>query len=86
MTRAPTQFRPSISPMSPAIAIVLSGVAWFLAVSWLNFVGEHGLNLFATITSGVLVMLFTLVLLVAPRFRLHRGRRAPCRVDVCYDL
>jgi hypothetical protein len=44
MTRAPTQFRPSISPMSPAIAIVLSGVAWFLAVSWLNFVGEHGLN------------------------------------------
>jgi hypothetical protein len=73
MIRAPTQFRPSINPMSPAVAIVLSGVAWFLAVSWLNFVGGPRLDLPAAIVSGIPVMLFTLLLLVAPRLRLHRG-------------
>jgi hypothetical protein len=73
MTRAPTQFRPSINPMSPAVAIVLSGVAWFLAVSWLNFVGGPRLDLPVAIVSGIPVMLFTLLLLVAPRLRLHRG-------------
>jgi hypothetical protein len=73
MIRAPTQFRPSINPMSPAVAIVLSGVAWFLAVSWLNFVGGPRLDLPVAIVSGIPVMLFTLLLLVAPRLRLHRG-------------
>jgi hypothetical protein len=59
--------------MSPAVTIVLSGVAWFLAVSWLNFVGGPRLDLPVAIVSGIPVMLFTLLLLVAPRLRLHRA-------------
>jgi hypothetical protein len=45
--------------MSPAVAVALSGVAWFLAVTWLNVVGGARLRLPAAIVSGMLVMLFT---------------------------
>jgi hypothetical protein len=38
MIRAPTQFKLSTNPMSHPVAVALSGVACFLAVTWLNFV------------------------------------------------
>ena len=64
------------------VQVALSGVAWFLAVTWLNFAGGPTLKLPITIVSGMLVMLFTLFLLVAPRWRLHRASM-PCSVSHC---
>jgi hypothetical protein len=82
--RAPTQFKPGSNPMSYAVPVevALSGVAWFLAVSWLNFAGGPRLELHVAIVSGMLVMLFTLFLRLASRWRLHRGSR-PCSVSHC---
>ena len=82
MIRAPTQFKLSTNPMSHPVAVALSGVAWFLAVTWLNFVGGPRLDLRVAIVSGIPVMLFTLLLIVAPRLRLHRGS-TPCSMSHC---
>jgi hypothetical protein len=80
MIRVTTLFSSSTNPMLPAVAVALSAVAWFLAVTWLNVVGGARLHLPAAIVSGMLVMLFTLFPLVAPRSRLHRGSR-PCSMS-----
>ena len=45
------------------VAVAFSGVAWFVAVMWLNFVGEPQLGLTAVIVAGMFVMLLTLFLL-----------------------
>jgi len=46
-----------------AFEVALSGVAWFVAVLWLNFVGGPQLGLTVVIVAGMLVMLLTLLLL-----------------------
>jgi hypothetical protein len=46
--------------------IALSGVAWLLAVEWLNFSGGPQLDLVPAIVIGFFVMSFTLLLLAAP--------------------
>jgi hypothetical protein len=74
--------RLSTNSMSPAVAVALSGGIWFLAVTWFDFVGGPRLDLPVAILSGVLVMLFTLLLLVAPRLKLHRGSKL-CAMSHC---
>ena len=59
-----------------AVEVAFSGVAWFVAVMWLNFVGRPQLGLTVVIITGMLVMLLTLLLLAIskvidyPRWRL----------------
>ena len=86
MIRARTQLKPGSNPASYAVPVevVLSGVAWFLALTWLNFAGGPRLELPVAIVSGMLVMLFTLFLLVAPRWRLHPASM-PCSVSHCCE-
>ena len=45
-----------------AVEVALSGVAWFTAVMWLNFVGGPQLGLTKVIVGGMFVMLLTLFL------------------------
>ena len=60
----------------PAVfTIALSGVAWFLAVAWLNFAGKVKVDLVLSVVTGFFVMFFTLFLVAAsmivndPRWR-----------------
>jgi hypothetical protein len=60
----------------PAVfTIALSGVAWFLAVAWLNFAGKVEVDLVLSVVTGFFVMFFTLFLVAAsmivndPRWR-----------------
>ena len=59
-----------------AVEVSFSGVAWFVAVIWLNFVGGPQLGLTVVIVVGMLVMFLTLGLLAIskviddPRWRL----------------
>jgi hypothetical protein len=61
-----------------AVEVAFSGVAWFVAVIWLNFVGGPQLGLTVVIVAGMLVMLLTLLLLAIsmviddPQWRLPR--------------
>ena len=45
-----------------AVEVSFSGVAWFVAVMWLNFVGGPQLGLTKVIVGGMFVMLLTLFL------------------------
>jgi hypothetical protein len=57
------------------IPVVLSAVAWFLAVTWLNFAADMEVDLDLAIVTGFFVMFLTLFLLTAslvvndPRWR-----------------
>jgi len=70
-----------------AVGVAFSGVAWFIAVMWLNFVGRPQLGLTVAIVSGMLVMFLTLLLLAIskviedPRWKLLRVE--PCSVSHC---
>ena len=61
-----------------AVEVAFSGVAWFVAVMWLNSVGLPPLGLTLVILTGMLVMFATLLLLATsiaiddPRLRLLR--------------
>ena len=61
------------------IQISLSGVAWFLAVTWLDFSGGPQVSLALAVVLGFFVMYFTLFLLTAsmvvndPRWGLHKA-------------
>ena len=46
-----------------AVEVAFSGVAWFVAVMWLNFVGRPQLGLTVVIVTGMLVMFLTSLLL-----------------------
>ena len=80
-----------------AVEVALSGVAWFVAVMWLNFVGRPQLGLTVVIVTGMLVMFLTFLLLAIsmviddPRWRLARvesGRyriaAGECRSSSCF--
>jgi hypothetical protein len=58
-----------------AVAVASSGIAWFVAVMWLNFVGGPQLGLTEVIVTGMLVMFLTLVLLVISKLIECCGRR-----------
>jgi hypothetical protein len=68
-----------------AVGVAFSGVAWFVAVMWLNFVGRSQLGPAVVIVTGMLVMFLTLVLLAiskvieAPPWRLPHV--VPCSVS-----
>jgi hypothetical protein len=70
-----------------AVEVAFSGVAWLVAVLWLNFVGGPQLGLTVVIITGMLVMFFTLLLLAIsmviddPQWRLPRSM--PCSVSHC---
>jgi hypothetical protein len=57
------------------IRVVLSAVAWFLAMTWLNFAADIEVDLDLAIVTGFFVMFLTLFLLTAslvvndPRWR-----------------
>ena len=57
------------------IRVVLSAVAWFLAVTWLNFAADMEVDLDLAVVTGFFVMFLTLFLLTAslvvndPRWR-----------------
>jgi hypothetical protein len=65
-----------------AVGVAFSGVAWFVAVMWLNFVGRPQLGPAVVIVTGMLVMFLTLVLLAIskviddPQWRLPHAFRA----------
>jgi hypothetical protein len=46
-----------------AVEVAFSGIAWFVAVMWLKFVGGPQLGLTVVIVAGMLVMFLTLLLL-----------------------
>jgi hypothetical protein len=60
------------------VEVALSGVAWFVAVIWLNLVGGPQVGLTVVIVTGMLVMFLTLLLLAIsmviddPQWRLPR--------------
>jgi hypothetical protein len=62
-----------------AIEIAFSGVAWFVAVLWLNFVGGPQWGFTVVVVAGMFVMLLTLLLLAItmviddPQSRLPRA-------------
>ena len=70
-----------------AVEVAFSGVAWFVAVIWLNFVGGPQLGLTVVIVTGMLVMFLTLLLLAIsmviddPQWRLPHSM--PCSVSRC---
>jgi hypothetical protein len=70
-----------------AVEVAFSGVAWFVAVLWLNFVGGPQLGLTAVIVAGMFVMLLTLLLLAItmvvddPRWRLPQ---VDARLDIAW--
>ena len=70
-----------------AVEVALSGVAWFVAAMWLNFVGGPQLGLSVVIVAGMLVMFLTLLLLAMskviddPRWRLPHV--VPCSAHCC---
>jgi hypothetical protein len=70
-----------------AVEVAFSGIAWFAAVIWLNFVDGPQLGLTVVIVTGMLVMFFTLLLLAIskviddPQWRLPRSM--PCSVSHC---
>ena len=61
-----------------AVEVAFSGVAWFVAVMWLNSIGGPWLGLTLVIVIGMLVMVATLFLLAIsiaiddPRWRQRR--------------
>jgi hypothetical protein len=48
-----------------ALKIVLSAVAWFLAVAWLGFSGGPQVDSVLTVVTGCFIMVLTLLLLAA---------------------
>jgi len=88
LDQSPELQRPHLRTLgSQAVEVSFSGVAWFVAVMWLNFVGEPQLGLTLVIVVGMLVMFLTLVLLAIskviddPRWRLPRV--VPCSASHC---
>src|SRR5262245_66447890 len=87
--QSPELQRPHLMTLgSQAVEVSFSGVAWFVAVMWLNFIGEPQLGLTLVIVVGMLVMFLTLVLLAIskviydPRWRLPRV--LPCSAAHCF--
>jgi hypothetical protein len=88
MVQSPELQRPYLRSMAfQAFEVTFSGMAWFVAVLWLNFVGGPQLGLTVVILAGMLVMLLTLLLLAIsmviddPRWRLPASM--PCSVSHC---
>jgi hypothetical protein len=67
-----------------AVEVAFSGVAWFVAVLWLNFVGGPQLGLTVVIVVGMLVMLLTLLLLAITMVidDPHSARRCTARYRI----
>jgi hypothetical protein len=69
-----------------AVEVAFSGIAWFAAVIWLNFIDGPQLGLTVVIVTGMLVMFLTLLLLAIsmviddPQWRLL-PRSMPCSVS-----
>ena len=59
------------------IKIALSAVAWFLAVTWLNFAGGVQVDLTLAVVMGIFVMFFMLFLLTASMVVDDRRWRRP---------
>jgi hypothetical protein len=59
------------------IKIALSAVAWFLAVTWLNFAGGVQVDLTLAVVMGIFVMFFMLFLLTASMVVDDRRWRQP---------
>ena len=57
--------RPPTTGLHPVVVIALSVVAWFLAVMWLNFIGNPNVGLVLAVVNGIFVMFLTAILLVA---------------------
>jgi hypothetical protein len=68
-----------------AVEVAFSGVAWFVAVLWLNFVGGPRLGLTVVMVAGMLVMFTTLLLLAISRVIDHPQWRLP-RVDALLGM
>jgi hypothetical protein len=68
-----------------AVEVAFSGVAWFVAVLWLNFVGGPQLGLTVVIVVGMFVMLLTLLLLAITMVIDDPQSKLP-RVDALLDI
>src|SRR5262245_48674892 len=68
-----------------AAEVAFSGVAWFVAVLWLNFVGGPRLGLSVVIVAGMLVM-FTTLLLLAISMVIDDPRWRSPRVDALLGI
>jgi hypothetical protein len=68
-----------------AVGVAFSGVAWFVAVMWLNFVGRSQLGLTVVIVVGMFVMLLTLLLLAITMVIDDPQSKLP-RVDALLDI
>lgn len=83
----PDQSEPAQRPASDVhpvvIKVLLSAVAWFLAVTWLNFASGMEVDFDLAVVTGLFVMFLTLFLLTAslvvndPRWRQRKVRRVP---------
>lgn len=78
--------RPATGVHPVVIRVVLSGVAWFLAVTWLNFAAGMEVDLDLAVVTGFFVMFLTLFLLTAslvvndPRWRQRKTSFAEFRM------
>ena len=62
--QSPGLQRPNLRTIGlQVVEVAFSGVVWFVAVVWLNFVGGPQLGLTVVIVVGMFVMLLTLLLL-----------------------
>lgn len=62
-TEPPQRLATGVHPV--VIRVVLSAVAWFLAVTWLNFAADMEVDLDLAVVTGFFVMFLTLFLLTA---------------------
>jgi len=92
LSQSPELRRPYLRTMDlQAVEVAFSGVAWFVAVMWLNFVGGPQLGLTVVIVTGMLVMFLTSLLLAISmviddsrcpvRYRIAAGE---CRSSSCF--
>jgi hypothetical protein len=87
VSQSPELRRPYLRPIGLPVEVAFSGMAWFVAVMWLNFVDLPQLGLTIATVSGMLVMFLTLLLLAIskvienPRWRVARVE--PCSVSHC---
>jgi hypothetical protein len=69
LIRQPPEFQGTHLPdlgLHPLALITLSGIAWFLAVTWLTYAGGPTVRPVWAIVTGMFVMFLTLCLAAAP--------------------
>jgi hypothetical protein len=82
--RQPLEFQGAHIPdlgLHPVVLVTLSGIAWFLGVTWLYFSGGPTVSLTSAIVTGIIVMFLTLFLATAS---VAVGQRRASPASVCW--